>query len=250
MEDDLLHPQRRVEVEGAFNIRDIGGYPTQDGRRIRWKQFLRADSMHALTDNDCDVLVDYGLAMVVDLRGAREIESKPNVFAGSKVVRYEHRPFLDQAELQRMKETPVLDRTHLMPNDKYAKWLDYCQPLVREILACLADKEDGAALYHCAGGKDRTGVVTALLLGLAEVSHDVIAADYALTARYNLQSTVQPAEPGINTWQDYEATYCPPGLMLQTLAHFDEHYDGMLGYVRHIGVSDRHVDRLRSMLVE
>ena len=83
-------PGRRIETEGAFNIRDIGGYPTTDGRRVRWRTFFRADSMHRLTANDQQTLLGFGLRTVIDLRRTRELAELPNVFASSAEVNYRH----------------------------------------------------------------------------------------------------------------------------------------------------------------
>ena len=83
-----MEPTRRLELEGAYNVRDIGGYETVDGHRTRWKTFLRSDGMHRLTARDQTTLLDYGLKTVVDLRRTDEVEEKPNVFEGSDQVTY------------------------------------------------------------------------------------------------------------------------------------------------------------------
>ena len=224
MDEHLLNANRHIEVEHAFNIRDIGGYPTCDGQTTQWKRFLRSDGLHALHEADMQVLLDYGVRLVVDLRLPMELRSAPNVFSGSELVQYRHQSFLDEAVLKRIEKEPVQNRTHLRADQGYRSWLDHCQPSVRDVLVSLSDNDAGVALYHCSGGKDRTGLVTALLLGLAGVPDELIAADYALTARYNIRSTFKPPEPDIRDWQDYEAAYCPPAVMHESLEHLNQGY--------------------------
>lgn len=249
MEEHLLHPDRHIAVERAFNIRDIGGYPAADGKVTQWNRFLRSDNLHALHEADMQVLLDYGVRLVVDLRLPRELVSTPNVFSGSASVDYRHHSFIDEAALKKIEETPVQNRTHMRADKGYRLWLDECQHSVKDILMSLSEPDDGVALYHCAGGKDRTGLVTALLLGLVGVDEALIAADYALTARFNIRSTLKPPEPDIKDWQDYEAAYCPPAVMHESLDHLKQNYGGITDYVRHIGVSDVKIERLRSRLV-
>ncbi len=250
MEEHLLNANRHVAVERAFNIRDIGGYPTRDGRTIQWQRFLRSDGLHALHEDDMQVLLDYGVRLIVDLRLPMELRSSPNVFRESESVEYRHQSFIDEGVLKRLEKEPVQNRTHLRADKGYCTWLDHCQPSIRSILVSLSESDSGVALYHCSGGKDRTGLVTALLLGLAGVTDDLIAADYALTARYNIRSTFKPPEPDIRSWQDYEAAYCPPVVMQEALVHLRQSYGGVPGFVQHIGVTEDQIDRLQRRLLE
>ena len=108
MLDEALHPERRLDIEGAYNVRDLGGYPTRQGRRTRWKQFLRSDSLHEVTEAGQSALKDYGLGVIVDLRMTPEIELKPNVFANSSSVDYRHLPVVQPGD----KEAIPKDRIH------------------------------------------------------------------------------------------------------------------------------------------
>ena len=134
MVDEALHPDRHLKVDGAYNVRDIGGYPTRSGGQTRWRQFLRADSLHALTDSGRNKLIDYGMSVVVDLRMKTEVDRRPNVFADRAEVDYQHLPFLDKAaiaEAERKAEKKAeKDRTHFVADKGYRSWLDQCQPLV------------------------------------------------------------------------------------------------------------------------
>ena len=245
-------PGRRIETEGAFNIRDIGGYPTTDGRRVRWRTFFRADSMHRLTANDQQTLLGFGLRTVIDLRRTRELAELPNVFASSSEVNYRHHNLVGDEPLP----YSIADGT---PADRifgsYSSWIEHREEQVGEVLAILAGREALPALYHCAGGKDRTGVISALLLELAGVAKETIAQDYGLTARYlwdRWQSEPPEVEGGavLRDWPDYQREFCPPECMVKVLDFLEARYGGAEGFARSAGLGDRQIDSLRVALVE
>ncbi|MAI42876.1 MAG: protein tyrosine phosphatase [Gammaproteobacteria bacterium] len=250
MENILLDPRRHIKLKNAFNVRDLGGYPTQDGNITQWGRFLRSDGLHRLDAADQQLLVDYGVGLVVDLRLPMELKSSPNVFQNSTVLDYHHCSFLDEALLKYIEEQPVEDRTHLRADKGYCLWLDHCHQSVREILISLAENQDSVSLYHCSGGKDRTGLITALLLSIAGVDADLIVADYALTARFNIHSTFKPPEPDIKTWQDYEVAYCPSSLMHESLNHLQQVYGGAVPYIHHVGLTEKQISMLKKRLLE
>ena len=246
---------RHLNIDGAYNVRDLGGYPTSDGRQTRWKTFVRAASLHALPPASQSALVDYGIRAVIDLRRTRETEEAPNVFAGSSQVTYHHQNMLgDEPEpeeedgVERGKPADYILAT-------YASWLDCRQPQIGRTLATLAVPTARPAVYHCHGGKDRTGVISALLLGIAGVPEDVIAEDYALSARYLLDlhfaGQVSPElNPGNYTWKDYQRDSCPPDAMLKLLDYVGERYGGIDAYVRTIGLNSGQIESIRTALVD
>ena len=257
MDETLLHPRRRLDLEGAYNIRDLGGYPTLDGRRTRWGSFLRADGLHALTVESQDALIDYGVRTVVDLRLTREVEPRPNVFAARPEVSYHRENVLGDDFLEAA--FPDVGAVASRLGDIYTMVLDERQPVLRRVLGLLAGSGPSVAMYHCTAGKDRTGVVSALLLGLAGVPHETIAEDYALSARFLLDRyldllatgemrTERPLEE--ITWQTYRDEFCPQSAMLRVLRHLDDRYGGFEKYVRSIGVTPAEIEAIRTGLVE
>ena len=251
-----LTPSRHLDVDGAYNIRDLGGYPTADGRKTRWRTFLRADSLHRLPRASQQALVDYGLRNVIDLRRNIELEKRPNVFAESADVEYRHCNMAGEEPLDNSAEDTIQSG---VPADRifssYRTMLDSRQSAVRDILSSLAEQESRTAMYHCAGGKDRTGIVSALLLGLAEASHQNIADDYGLTARYLIaRPWEENGAPGVRpetyTWLDYQSEFCPPEAMLRVLDHLDSRYGGIEGYVRTVGLAKAQIAAIRAAFVE
>ena len=137
----------------------------------------------------------------------------------------------------------------------YTKRLDQRRAQTVEILAKLSSPGTLPAVFHCAAGKDRTGVLAALVLSLAGVPAVTIAEDYALSARYlvtpYLSNEVQPeaASDGY-TWQDYQRDHCPPEAMIETLRHVEARYGGVEAYVLGAGMTEQHLESLRNAMVE
>lgn len=246
---------RHLDLEGTVNLRDLGGYETAEGRRTRWRTFLRCGTMHRITDASKAALVDMGLRTVIDLRTTVEIQDQPNVFAGSDHVAYRRQNMVGDEPQSDSSVTDVMGEVSEMILSSYGRTLDSRQEQVRLTLAALAEPGALPAVYHCAGGKDRTGMISALLLGIAGVPDKTIAQDYALSATYLLDRYMtEQAPPGMvagsYTAQDYQDEFCPPEGMLAVLTHLRDRYGGVEGYVRAAGLGDLEIDRLRSALVE
>ena len=249
--DEIMDPKRHLDLEGADNVRDLGGYRTRDGRSTRWQRFLRADSLHRLSPADEAVLLDYGVQIIIDLRRTEEIEKEPNVFARSPAVEYHHLDFFgdENLEFEPLPEGTESSRRHA---HDHCSCLDKCQVALGRILGALADEGNQATLFHCASGKDRTGLISVLLLGLAGVPEETVAADYSLTARYMLgyYLALPDADPEIRTWMDFEHTLCPPETILLVMDHLERNYGGVEGYLQTVGLSGDKIDQLRDRLVE
>ena len=225
-------PTRRIQIEGAYNVRDLGGYETTDGRYTKWKMFIRGDDVSTLPRSSQDVLTDFGVRTVIDLRGVREIDSQAdNVLSKLPHIRY-------------CNKAPKSYRT----------MLDLCGDKFRDTLATMAETDALPVLFHCVGGQDRTGLVSAILLGLVGVPNKTIAEDYTLTAEYRIDaylgSNLQPdTAPAQYTSEAYRARNCPPDVMLDTLDYLEERYGGVEGYVKSFGLTDEQIATLLDALL-
>ena len=231
---------RHLDLEGAKNVRDLGGYPTVDGGQTRWRRIFRADSLHQLSPDDQALLTDVGVRTVVDLRRTAETETHVNVFADSEEVDYHHLNMLSDEELN---ISPTAEGTSVPQHmaHHYFGYLDKCQAVVSRILITLAEAGDHAVLFHCAAGKDRTGVIAALILSLSGVPEETIAADYGLSAHYL-------AGPDCS-WKEYQEAHCPPETISFLLRHLEETYGGVEGYMSTIGMLPEQIGRLRDRLI-
>ena len=246
-------PTRHLDLEGTYNVRDLGGYRTADGRTTRWRTFLRADSLHRLSAESQASLIDYGLQAAIDLRGSSELEERPSVFSGSSDVVYYHRNLLGDEPLAGTEYILVREASERIANS-YTSWLDLLKPRFGEVLATLAEPGARPAIFHCASGQDRTGIISALLLCIAGVPAETIAEDYGLSApylreRYLAELAPPELSPEEFTWQDYQAESCPPEAMLEMLEHLEDEYGGVQGYLRAVGLTQDQVESLRDALV-
>lgn len=169
-------PTRRIELQGAFNFRDLGGYQSLGGRRVRWRRIFRADNLSLLTDQDHGILAGLSLATVIDLRTNAEIERTGRIRPSVNYA-YHHIPMADVLP-------DTTDPRWSSPDFvamRYGDMLADAGPRMRAALDIIAAPSVHPLVFHCAAGKDRTGIVAVVVLGLLGVRPDDIIADYGLT---------------------------------------------------------------------
>jgi protein-tyrosine phosphatase len=171
-------PSRTLRFDGCFNFRDLGGYPTADGRRTRWRRLFRADGLSRLTESDMDSLAALGIVTVIDLRTDLEADTQGRFPEGVDGVTYHHLPLTDT--LPGEEETPEWHSPDFV-SDRYLGMLSEGTATVSSAVRLLADPGARPAVFHCSVGKDRTGVLAALVLGFLGVPDAVIVEDYALS---------------------------------------------------------------------
>lgn len=240
-------PTRHLQLDGTYNLRDTGGYTTDDGQDIRWRTLLRGDSLHKLTEAGQAELIAAGLRTVIDLRRDAELAEEPNVFAASEVVTYLNVPLIESTPHEAVAAVPRTLATI------YDGIIATSHARIREVFAALAEPGAFPALVHCTAGKDRTGIIVALLLGTAGVPSTTIAADYALTeallAGEWLEARKQIIAASGGDWSQLVSLMgSPEDLMLATLAGIESQHGGVPQYLRAIGVPETHLDAVRSAL--
>jgi protein-tyrosine phosphatase len=237
---------RHIPIPGTFNVRDLGGYPTIDGTATLWRRFIRSDSLHRLDEAGIALLIDRGVTAVVDLRHVNELVTAPNPFSGRNGIRYINVNLL--ADL-----LPSGDAVH-DPNkdvllDLYLRALDQRGAAIREVLDAIAAVPDGAILFHCAAGKDRTGILAALLLSLAGVGREYILDDYEMTAMHIKAAIPDYERRALERGQDLASLHAMLASRRETmqamLSYLDERHGGVLSYLVSTGLSTSVIDRLR-----
>jgi len=237
-------PGRLLNFPSLLNARDLGGYPTLDGSRTRWRSLVRADDLAQLTPAGVRALADYGIETVVDLRWPEEVAASPSPVARDlRHVRYE--------------QVSLLARTS---EQWRARWKDSAKELwkcavlehtraeLKEVLQVIAASSPGPLLFHCVAGKDRTGLIAAVMLALADVAPDAIAYDYAVSGE-NLREAYLRRYASSDPAEILEVVRCPEeGVhnMLRYLAGVG----GIRAYLEQIGLHAAQIDRLRARLRE
>jgi protein-tyrosine phosphatase len=241
-------PTRHVACDNAFNVRDLGGYRTADDRTIRWRTLFRADGIHRALDSTA--LLDLGLRTVIDLRSPAEIEVGMYRASGTAVV---HLPVLDQTWDP---ATLVDDGDHVaFLADRYVEMLDQGAAAFAASVEILAAGDRLPAVFHCSAGKDRTGVLAALVLSALGVSDHQVAADYHLSALAmdQLVEWLQINRPDlvdVMAEQPKHFLACPPEAMLALLDHLHSHWGSAEVYLVEAGVAPEALGALRANLLD
>jgi protein-tyrosine phosphatase len=227
-----------------LNARDLGGCTIRGGGRTRSRSIMRADDLWKLTPVGVQGLLDYGVRSVIDLRWPHELASRPSIFQrGAHGVRYTNVSILDGSEAAWNAKSPGV------PKERWnCAIIDHSQAEVALTLRAVADAPRGVVLFHCAAGKDRTGVIAALLLAAADVETEEIADDYSVSTDY-LRDAYLAAHPPEAREAILEDVRCPPEQIHNMIEHLDRRYSGIMGYLRTIGLEDDEIERIRGRLL-
>jgi protein-tyrosine phosphatase len=263
--------RRWIDLEGLANLRDLGGLPTADGRRVQSGRLLRSDNLQDLTDHDITELLELGLTDVIDLRSEYESDAEgPGPLTKVPEVRIHQHSFFQEWREGIGEDKPEV-RPEVMPEEALP-WVELTPSVELEnriagiYLSYLVDRPDsvlaalrevsqakGAALVHCAAGKDRTGTLVALALTLVGVGRDDVVADYAASTE-----RVEPVVARLLASPTYaenlrdrpmESHYSDPETMRAFLDHVDEEYGGVQELLRRIGWTDEDTRRLTDRLL-
>jgi len=177
MRDPLDLQDRLVLLDGCTNFRDLGGYRTADGRVTRRGSLFRSDRLAELTSRDVRTVRELGVRTIIDLRRSGEIEDGARTRLGAG-TRYVHAS-LNREDSDGAAAALQLDGLSLA--SLYVWMAEGARPGIRTVCETLADADGYPAVFHCWGGKDRTGIIAALLLAVAGVDDVQIVADYAFT---------------------------------------------------------------------
>ena len=226
-----------------YNIRDLGGWPAIDDRRTRFGVLYRSDSLGRLAGADLDRFRALGVRTVIDLRYPWEIAAAgrvPDDDVAFHNLSIEHRPY-DQTVV------PADVDPAAFFAEKYAEVADDGAEEIRAVVRLIADGAELPVVFHCKSGKDRTGIIAAILLSLVGVDREDVVTDYdrsnEATARWHAEHVASgetlPEWPGFGT--------APAGAIRRFLELLDERYGGPQ---RYLGLTDAEVVALRSRLLE
>ena len=238
--------ERRIPLEGCVNFRDLGGYPTSDGRTVRWRRLFRSDSLSELTEPDVQTIIEtLGLVSVVDLRSSGGTNDGRGLLASSGIGYHQF---------------PLLERRGFLPptsgeevearlTEMYQWLLFNAGTLMAQAFTTMAQPVNHPAVFHCSAGKDRTGVLSATILDVLGVGREDIVADFlktnevidAVLARLHKM-------PGFEH-STREGIMAPKAAIEKYLDVTQSEFGGSEAYLRHHGVQQNTIDGFRDSLL-
>ena len=250
MIEDYL--ERHYPFEGCFNFRDIGGYLTQDGKRVKKGLYFRAGRQDRMSDEDLSQLSDLKISTQIDLRRPDEVLEQgkgPLESMGANYINIAVIPEGGSDQLSRLVgDTAISGR-------RYLGYLEFGSTSWLRLFGILSDEDNLPVVLHCTAGKDRTGVSTAFLLSVLGVSRDVIEADYLLT---NLDTERQADfiegtvgyPDGYDRKKMIDVAGVPKDAMKDFLDGVESKWGSVIEYLQKIGVTQDQMDMVRHNFLE
>lgn len=228
---------RRYFIKSIENMRDIGGYLVEN-RRLPYGKIIRSNLPDKITKNDLDNLERMGVKTVIDLRSEDEIKKAASVFEGNQCFKLLHYQMNGGGNIPNTsKDVPI----------SYMKMLEGKEEIYK-IFKVLAEEEKGV-LYFCNAGKDRTGVVTALILMTLGVDKKDIIADYTLSNVYIMDSLREFEKNSTN--KNIKEIITPKmEYMEEFLNYFDEKYKTIDNYLHEIGITEEEINKIKNKYLE
>ncbi|MBN2467217.1 MAG: tyrosine-protein phosphatase [Deltaproteobacteria bacterium] len=256
----LLAAERQVPFQGAVNFRDLGGYQTGNGGRVRWGRIFRSDHLSRLTDRDQGLIRNMGIRLVCDFRTLAEARTAPDRLPGDHLIEYVNLPILNgdldpSRVFEKVRHGDVSWLTNEFLITMYREIIDESASVWATVFHRLAQPESLPLVFHCTGGKDRSGVCAALILLSLGVSEETVIYDYGLSDVYNaprLEELYKEISSfGIPPEKIAPYLTVPRFLIVFFLRHLRETYGSAVKYLTTIaGVSEKTVNQLRQNLLD
>jgi protein-tyrosine phosphatase len=236
---------------GAYNFRDLGGLPTADGGHTRDGMLFRSDALHHLTAEDIDRIGTLGIQTIVDLRSLTELERTGRGLLAHEDIGWVHAPLTHEDADGNYVLPPALAAGDLGAH--YVDSLGERTAMLASIIEHLSTAANLPVVFHCTAGKDRTGIVAALVLELVGVERDAIIEDYALT-----DARMSPIMDRLRTSGDFPEPTTPVAAgiaraeaasMLTFLEAVQRGYGSAEGWAHSAGLSDETLTSLRALLL-
>jgi protein-tyrosine phosphatase len=230
---------RRFNFKAVYNCRDIGGFLTDSNKVVQTRFFIRSDNLTDITLDEMKYLHDYGVQAVIDFRHQNEIDHAPDPFVNHSDIDYYNIAILDHAQFT------LEDLNRIKLSDLYITMVEN-KMFIKRVFETFA-KYDKAVLYHCTAGKDRTGVITALLYKLAGVADIDIIADYEVSFTYLVPKYAGRDENVSEMYQDLFSSR--PETMETFLNYLNYKYPNIIDYFLSRDISMETIDIIKRKLL-
>ena len=243
--------ERAIDLDGCVNFRDLGGYPTRSGRTLRWRTLFRSDALHALSDSDGRRVRDeLGLTDIVDLRSSFELSNEGRGPLEHEPIAFHHTPLFDGDPSRSESSARVAE---MSLGERYLGMMRMAHAPITQTIRLLANAK-GGAVYHCAAGKDRTGVISAIVLGALDVDDELIVADYALSGERidEIIERVMNMKGYADTLREMPADtlHAVPESMAEVVAGIAAEWGSSADYLRAGGMSEAELERLAAKCLD
>lgn len=232
-----------LKLETTYNTRDLGGYKTSDGKITKHKIFLRSDDTDELTENDIEILKNYGVKTVIDMRDKDEITKHPDKL-NLPGISYYHVDVKDNYSKKHNKSD-----VHM--SDGYIDFINYTDDgnWLTQVFNIIANANEGCVLFHCVGGKDRTGLVATFLLGLANVSDQDIVENYRVSwdlvkDRPKIKEVYRLKSLKYDNY-DFSIDISKAERIQEVLDYIKENHGTFENYLLNCGVSQNNLDKIK-----
>ena len=242
------------KILGTHNVRDLGGYRTKSGKITKTERFIRSDSLHRIGAEGINFLLKKNLTTVIDLRTSNEIEKEPNPFSDIGGVTFLNIPllenlapaFLGTSKIGKISNDPLLSF--------YLSALHERQSAVKNIFSAISEASPGLILFNCTAGKDRTGLISALLLGLVDVPSVEIIKNYTDSELYISELVEEFLERSRQRGEDTESyaqmLRCPGETMASALDSIYVSHQDIHTYLKTIGLSEEQLLNVSQRFVD
>lgn len=229
----LSREERKLDYDGLTNTRDLGGYETRNGYYTKARKFVRSSNLLNLSKVTIGQLLNYGINQVIDLRSDYEKKHQPSALKGIKGIKYEEVDILNISDFSVL---PDNIRDYQTLGGFYIYMIESSKEAFKRIFELLAANLDGVSLFNCSAGKDRTGVVSALLLDLVGCYDYDIVKDYSESYANNLimmKKLEEVIEPS-----DLEYLGSSPKNMMIFLDYLIDNYGSAREYLLSCGIEE------------
>jgi protein-tyrosine phosphatase len=242
----IKQANRPLELEGTHNTRELGGYINKDFKRLKEHKLLRSDILNHLTTNDMERLYNYGIRTVIDLRRNQEVSAEPSKLHGYKDIKYYNISLSlndNRGLMQHRNEKCLFDLYH--------GYLTGRQEKIKEILEIIGDHLSDGIIFNCTAGKDRTGILSMILLKICNVDDETIKMDYEVSEGNVINSLIKRKNEDIRLQNEPDFLFRSPRSEMEKVLDFIEaHYGSFNEYISEIKVPKNLLDTIRHHLIE
>jgi protein-tyrosine phosphatase len=238
--------EKLIKLDGTYNLRELGGYRASNGKTISSRKLLRSDGLHSLSKKDETLLIQYGMKTIIDLRSTKEVEKRPDVQIDHPEIKYFHVPFLDRM----LNNADQMIKMESLAN-VYINILKNDQESINKVFNIMHNNIDEGLIFHCAAGKDRTGVIAMLVLLLCEVNKETIIEDFSWSAQLMEPVFIRQKQEILDAGNEVPNFIFESNKedALLTIQFIEDQYSNIQNYLFEIGIDESKQQNLKAILL-